>query len=58
MEYPQTRHNNFFWGQSQAAYLWEMVWEPLVTRVYGYGNWLFTRVSGSNHFLGIIHGEI
>jgi hypothetical protein len=51
MEYPQTRHNNFLWGQSQVAYLWEMVWEPLVTWVYGYGNWLFTRLSGSNRFL-------
>jgi len=42
MEHPQTRHNNFFWGQSQAAHLWAMVWEPSVTGVYGYGNWLFT----------------
>jgi hypothetical protein len=42
MGYPQTRHNSFFLGQSQAAYLWEIVWEPLVTGVYGYGNWLFT----------------
>jgi hypothetical protein len=42
MEHPQTRHNNFFLGQSQAAHLSAMVWEPSVTGVYGYGNWLFT----------------
>jgi hypothetical protein len=42
MEYSQTRHNNFFLGQSQPAHLWEIVWEPLVTGVFGYGNWLFT----------------
>jgi hypothetical protein len=38
MEYPQTKHNNFFWGQSEPTYLWEMVYEPLVTGVYDYGN--------------------